>query len=130
MTLDWSLYPNFSETEMRCKCGCGRADMDPGFMAWLQRLRGQYRQPMIVNSALRCSDHNTQVSSTGRTGPHTTGKAIDIGVSRSDAHRLLSLACSTGVSGIGVKQTGSGRFLHLDMLQPDEGPRPNLWGYK
>ena len=31
--LDWSLYPNFTEAEMACKCGCGATDMNPIFIS-------------------------------------------------------------------------------------------------
>ena len=30
--IDWNDYPNFTEKEFLCQCGCGRADMDQDFM--------------------------------------------------------------------------------------------------
>ena len=40
--MDWSVYRNFRKDEFTCKCGCGRADMQPSFMGRLQALRMVY----------------------------------------------------------------------------------------
>ncbi len=103
------------------------------FMEKVETLRAVYGKPMRVTSAARCPAHNDLVSSTGRTGPHTTGRAIDIGVSGADAHQLLRVAMRFGnFTGIGVSQKGAHekRFLHLDDLPNAPGqPRPTLWSY-
>jgi len=129
--IDWSLYPNFSEREFTCHCGCGRADMDPNFLAWLQGLRNAFKRPIVISSGFRCPDHNARVSKTGRDGPHTTGKAADIGVAGEPAFYLLSLAITRGAQGVGPKQHGpwDGRFIHIDMLADGDHPRPRLWTY-
>ena len=122
--IDWSDYPNFTEAEMRCKCDCGRADMDPAFMAALQRVREAYGRPMRVTSGFRCKDYDKRV---GGAGVHPTGQAADIAVSGEDAHALLTVAI--GMRGIGLKQHGPhvSRFLHMDMT---DGPmRPRIWSY-
>lgn len=129
MSLDWSRYPNFTEAEMRCKCGCGRCDMDPEFMSKLQILRWRYDAPLLVASAYRCPDYNARISPTGRGGPHTTGKAVDITVSGKGALRLLALVAGGSFTGIGINQKNSGRFIHLDTLTATEAPRPNIWSY-
>lgn len=129
---DWDAYPNFAHHEMVCSCGCGRADMHPVFMDRLQRVRRQFRQPMVITSGFRCPDYNDRVSSTGRDGPHTTGRAVDVAVVGGEALDLLVMARGQGFTGIGVKQHGphNGRFVHMDDL-PDHyaGPRPWLWSY-
>ena len=129
--LDWTDYPNFTEAEFRCKCGCGRAEMKPRFMNWLQGLRTAAGFVFDVNSGFRCPEYNDRVSSTGLAGPHTTGEAVDIGVARKDAHELTRLAFVDGVSGYGAKQRGGGRFLHLDLCTEAGGhvPRPTIWTY-
>ena len=126
MTVDWR-WPDFSPDEMRCKCGCGQVAMDSGFMDQLQGLRDILRFPLPVTSGYRCPEHNAAVSNTGTSGPHTTGKAADIGVDRARAHTLLCVAPQM-FSGIGVQQKGGGRrFIHLDTLI---GPaRPGVWSY-
>lgn len=127
--IDWDDYPNFSESEFRCHCGCGRADMDPDFLGKLQDMRDRARFPFRVNSGFRCPDYNEDISSTGRNGPHTTGHAADIGVAGEHAYTFARLAYSVGMFGIGFKQHGdhAGRYIHIDDLETP--PRPNIWSY-
>ena len=127
MTLDWTRYPNFTEAEMRCKCGCGRADMDEGFMDRLQAMRTEAGIPFQVNSGYRCPDYNDRISTTGRNGPHTTGHAVDLGVARREAFIVAKLAFKHEMTGLGFDQKGGGRFLHIDDLTTP--PRPNIWSY-
>lgn len=124
--------PDFSISELRCRCGCGRADMEADFMSMLQALRDTLG-PLPVSSGFRCPVHNDQVSATGLGGPHTTGKAADLRVYGARAYRLLGCALAVGFTGIGVKQNGprESRFVHLDTLDADAtgGLRPWLWSY-
>jgi len=122
-TIDWSKYPNFTEAEFRCHCGCGRADMDPDFMALLQSLRSELAVPLGINSGFRCPDHNAAVSSTGRTGPHTTGKAADIHADSRVAFLLVKTALRRGVARFGLGKT----FVHLDTS--DAHPKNRAWTY-
>lgn len=123
--MDWSLYPNFKESEFRCS-HCGAVDMDPAFLAKLQVLRNAYGKPMPVNSGYRCPLHPNEASK-AKPGAHTSGKAADISVQGSDAHQLLRLAFAHGFTGIGVNQKGGGQFIHLDTMT---GPlRPAVWSY-
>tara|TARA_R100001082_G_scaffold31283_1_gene15896 strand:- start:1160 stop:1561 length:402 start_codon:yes stop_codon:yes gene_type:complete len=127
-----SATPNFTPDEFACQCGCGRADMDATFMKKLQMVRDEFG-PMQISSGYRCAEHNAKVSSTGETGPHTTGKAADIRCSGHSAHRLLMLAAKNLFPGIGVSQRGlnASRFIHLDQLEPGDsnGARPWVWTY-
>ena len=124
----------FSKEELQCRCGqyCGYScPMDSDFMQRLDDLRERYGKSLRVTSGYRCPEHNSNVSSTGASGPHTSGKAIDFGVSRGDGHALLEIAMSMNFSGIGIAQKGSGRFIHLDDLTATEtnNMRPWLWSY-
>jgi len=120
---------NFSEAELACKCGCGMLP-ERDFMDRVQNLRNSLGKPMIVTSAARCPEHNSRVSRTGRTGPHTTGRAIDIGIEGAYALKLVELALAHGFTGIGVNQKGAGRFIHIDDLKFAPGrPRPWIWSY-
>ncbi len=124
--IDWSIYANFTEAEMRCKCGCGRADMDPDFMNHLQRVRDAYGRPMPITSGYRCPEHDRAI---GGAGVHPTGRAADTAVSGEDTYHLLKTALVMGMRGIGQKQHGpyASRFMHLDDL---DGPmRPRVWTY-
>jgi zinc D-Ala-D-Ala carboxypeptidase len=122
----------FSDKELACKCGkCDSSNkMDPTFMYKLNILRANFGKPIYLSSAYRCPDYNEKVSSTGRNGPHTTGKAADLLVSGKDAHTILMLAANLHFSGIGISQKGEHgkRFIHLDNI--GNGPvRPWVWSY-
>ena len=110
-------WPNFKASEFVCK-GSGSLNMDPDYLDKLQALRTAYGRPMVISSGYRSPEYNNRISSTGKTGPHTTGKACDIVVAGVDAYDLLQIAFLMGFGGIGSNQTGpwSKRFIHLDTL--------------
>lgn len=127
---------HFSEKELQCKCGkCEFPGMDKDLMDLLEAVRTDpdWNKPMSISSGYRCPTHNSNVSSTGSDGPHTSCKAIDVRVSGADAHLFLSVAMGYEFSGVGVAQKGShgSRFIHLDTLTNSEtkGPRPWIWSY-
>jgi len=123
------MTPHFHESELACKCGCGMLPAQD-FMDKIEALRVEAGFSFIVTSAARCPTHNAKVSKTGATGPHTTGRAIDIGVDRGRAYILMGLAFKRGFTGIGVQQKGTGRFIHIDDLPDAPGqPRPVTWSY-
>jgi uncharacterized protein YcbK (DUF882 family) len=68
----------FKKSEFTCKCGCGRTFMEPDFLKKLDDLRSRVDFPFFVTSGFRCPSYNERISSTGRTGPHTTGRAVDL----------------------------------------------------
>ena len=120
---DWSVYKHFTRGEFACKCGCGRADMQPLFLGRLQALRMIWGKPMIITSGYRCPDHPVEKAKASP-GTHAQGIAADIGVSGADAVTLLRLALDANFTGIGVQQKGNGRFLHLDIRE-----HPAIWSY-
>lgn len=124
-----SRWRHFTLTEFACK-HCGLNGIDLEFVDRLDELRERVGFPLRVNSGFRCPDHNAAVSTTGHSGPHTTGKAVDLSIERGQAYQVLAEAMTMGFSGIGVKQHGMGRYLHLDDLPAAEGrPRPTIWSY-
>ena len=126
--INWEYIEFFDEHEFTCHCGCGQTKMDMNFIYALVALRRRYRKPIIITSGYRCPEHNVKVSFTGRDGPHTTGKAADINVNRTDAFELLRAAFELNFLGIGIKQKGDGRFIHLDTIL-DASTRPTIWSY-
>lgn len=144
-----SRYQYFSIEELSCNCGkCQYSStdegMDPEFMKALIALRTECGFPLIGTSARRCSDHDKNVSSSRRagSGPHTTGKAMDIRVNTTEQfNTLLQIAFTLKraqnaslrvFSGIGIKihSHWSGRFVHLDTLTKEySNARPNVWTY-
>ncbi|MBM3273067.1 DUF882 domain-containing protein [Candidatus Kaiserbacteria bacterium] len=120
---------HFSALELECRCGCGMLPEDD-FVDKLEGLRVAYGRPLRVTSGARCPKYNAKVSTTGETGPHTTGRAVDLAVERQAAWRVLDIAFQLGFTGIGVQQKGPSRFIHLDDLPNKPGqPRPTVWSY-
>ena len=126
---DWNRYANFSESEFTCHCHCGAADMNETFMDRLQEIRTLYGRPMRITSGFRCPAHNDKVSGSGLVGPHTTGRAVDVGVAGRSAFDLTAIAFTQGITGFGFSQKvpHSSRFIHLDDLTADL--RPRIWTY-
>ena len=118
-------WPNFTPGEMR-------GPMDEDFMDKLQYLRDLYGKPITITSGYRSPQHNAEVSKTGATGPHTTGRAIDFQIPLEDVWILVGAAMNMGFKGVGLRQHGDHdkRFIHLDDLEdaPD-CPRPRIWTY-
>lgn len=126
--MDWRKYPNFTEAEFRCKHS-GKTEMNAAFMDKLQRLRSAYAKPIRVTSGFRDKTHPAERKKT-TTGAHQTGRAVDIAVQGHEVYELVRMAMAFGFTGIGLKQHGAQRFLHLDDLPHSaKQPRPWIWTY-
>ena len=111
----------FKESELMCKCGCGKTDMDPMFMEMLDMLREELDRPVVLTSAYRCSNHPVEAGKE-RPGMHSEGKAADIKVSNgSERYRVLDAAYKLGFTGVGV----ANGFIHLDTRKGT----PVVWRY-
>ena len=109
-----------------CSCGCGERKMSPAFLDLMDQIRHSIGEPLTVTSGYRCPAHNASVSSTGATGPHTTGKAMDIKADSRMRLLLIQAALEHGITRIGVAKT----FIHLDDLGEADGfPSPRAWSY-
>ena len=109
-------WKHFKREEFACRCGCGQNLIEDSLVDALDALREQLGFPMPVTSGYRCPEHNQKVSTTGPGGPHTTGRAADIGVSRDKAVALLAAALKMNFTGLGLNQKGDARFVHLDLV--------------
>ena len=127
--MNWDEYPNFTEDEFRCKCGCGNVFVDEDFLDKLQAMRTTCGFPFVISSGFRCKDYDKSI---GGKGAHQTGQAVDIVVYGSDAFELLAAAHYVGILRIGQKQHGphEDRFVHLDTLSGGKYPSPWPWTYK
>ena len=109
--------------------------VDDEFMDKLQKLREAVGKPLTVTSGYRSIDHTIEAAkiADGKpAGSHTTGKAVDVACERGFAYQVLFAAVKLGFTGIGVQQSGSRRFLHLDTVGVEDNfhvPRPALWSY-
>lgn len=118
---------------LSCKAD-GSLNVDEALLDEVELLRtAAGNLPLVVSSCWRTPAYNATVSSTGLTGPHTTGKAMDILCYGARAFQLMKLASGMRFTGIGFNQKGpqEQRFLHLDLIQPGDlkNPRPNIWTY-
>ncbi len=96
-------------------------------MATIVMMREIMDIPFHVSSAYRCELHDDEI---GGSGVHPTGRAIDIAIRGTNAYRLVGQAVMRGITGIGIKQKGNKRFIHLDNLGPeDKSSRPWIWSY-
>ena len=130
------ITPHFNESELRCKCSCGRMEFSDAAVGYLEDLRVKFGKPMYLSSAYRCPEYNSLVSSTGPEGPHTQTEddniTVDVLTFGADALWLVAYAIMQGFEGVGVSQKGGrgSRFVHLDRLgQTTKRPRPWLWSY-
>lgn len=130
MKAKWDNYANFSKEEFDCK-HTGKNEMKHSFMSRLQALRTAYGKPMRITSGYRDYTHPIEAKKPKKNGAHPTGEAADIAIDRKEAYRLLELALKLGFTGIGFKQHGSSRFMHLDTIADNtDQPRPTIWSYK
>ncbi len=130
-------WPHFSPRELAersSKWDEGRSPLriDVHFLDRLEALRMAFAKPLVVTSGYRSPEYNRRVSGTGPSGPHTTGRAVDIGIYGRAAFVLLDASLAHGFSGIGLQQKGpvSSRFIHLDDLPNSQTrKRPWIWSY-
>jgi hypothetical protein len=111
-------------TEWACHSD-GTIFVVPEFLDRIEELRMRCGFALPITSGYRSPAHNAAVSTTGDDGPHTTGKACDIGVDGVKAFTLISIALQMGFTGLGVNQKGTGRFIHVD----DAHETPTIWSY-
>ena len=127
---NFAKYNNFSSNEFKCKC-CNKLKISEIVLDFCQAWRNHIQEGVTINSAYRCPEHNSKVSSTGDSGPHTTGFAVDIATSPQKQYQLLDFALhwDPKPSGIGIAKS----FTHLDWLTVDVDQkyvvRPNVWKY-
>ena len=121
-------FKYFTADELKCQ-HCGAEGIDEYFMAKIDNLREELGFPFPVTSGYRCPEHPIEARKKAP-GAHTTGKAIDIGVSGNDAYILIEAAIRDNFTGIGINQKGNSRFIHLDIIpHSSSSPRPWIWSY-
>lgn len=127
--VNWSLYPNFQESEFKCHFS-GECQMHPEFLGLLQHVRNIYAKPMIITSGYRSPEHPVERDKT-RPGAHTLGLAADVSVSGIEALRLLQVLIHAGVTRIGINQKGAAyeRYLHLDIADKFGALPAGVWTY-
>jgi|TARA_Y100000310_G_scaffold329343_1_gene398995 uncharacterized protein YcbK (DUF882 family) len=120
-------WQNFAPEEMADRL-TGEIAISRDFMDWLQEMRDRFGGALPVNSGFRTPQHDRQL---GGADVHPQGVAADINVAGSAAVKLVSLALRYPGRGVGIHQRGpwSKRFVHLDMINSPQHPRPRIWTY-
>ncbi|RLB66446.1 MAG: peptidase M15 [Deltaproteobacteria bacterium] len=107
-------YEFFTKEELACRCGeCDGGAMNPFFMKRLIDMRRSLGFPFHVSSGFRCKIHNENVGGTDGS-LHVVGNAVDLLVRDERALSIISKARQFGFNGIGIKQSGKDRFVHID----------------
>ncbi len=117
----------FSLSELSCPC-CGENKFSPLTLLRFNHLRVLVGEALIMSSGYRCPAYNKLI---GATQTHETGHAGDLEVSHKLAYLVVYYATQVGFTGIGIKQKGAKRFIHLDDLEEllPKRPRPHIWSY-
>lgn len=127
---EWPIV-HFEPREMASRLN-GSLLVDMDFMKWLDTVRREFGQPMVVSSGYRTPAHQEQL--TGRkTGAHVDGQAADILVPTAElAYRLVEVVMHHTVHGIGVDLRPSvprgSHYVHLDRWDK-RGGNFIMWGY-
>lgn len=127
---DWNPYPNFTESELRCK-HTEKCKMEIDFMNKLQRLRTLLDFPFIISSGYRAATHPIEEAK-ATPGEHYYGRAVDIKIYGERAYKIIKSAPYLEFTRIGVKQSGplNKRFIHLGTSLPKDGfQSPTIWSY-
>ncbi len=146
---DWKY---FTDAELCCSC-CQQQGMNNVFMQRLSSLRRACNRPydalrdigiarstlsdgdiiqdypvikFYVASAYRCANHPIEAAKV-KPGAHSAGRAVDIRLRGKDAWIVATLAPRFGMTGLGFKQKGNSRFIHMD--DTIGITRPWIWSY-
>lgn len=107
--------PHFSTSEMQCH-DCGKCVLDPGLLPALEALRSLGPEPILIDDAYRCPEHNAQVGGVNDS-THMEGKAADLRIEGLTLQQMYDRAKSVPAflnGGIGVYDGG---FIHVDVRE-------------
>lgn len=112
---------NFSENELKCRCGCGRLNYDNEFLIRVQAFRYLLGRAMTVTSGGRCVKHNKAVGGEP-TSCHEceTKKATALDFTCKDLKQAYFLACGCGLFNEVIHYTKKG-FIHLGLDRKQKG---------
>lgn len=110
--IDTWVSNNFKRSELACPC-CKQMKCHINLINALQSLRDSLAIPFIINSAYRCSSHNSTIPGAFPNSYHPKGLAFDVstrGWSGYHKHKFIELT-SNVPSGIGIYEN----FIHFDL---------------
>lgn len=112
---------NFTEDELKCRCGCGRLNYDNEFLIRVQAYRYLLKRPMKVTSGGRCVKHN-KAEGGEPTSCHEceTKKATALDFTCKDLQQAYFLACDCGLFNEVICYISKG-FIHLGLDRKQKG---------
>lgn len=115
------LSEHFFADELRCRCGCGRLVLHPGFLDKLQAVRHELALPMHPTSGCRCDAYNRAIGGHERSlhvcdKPMHPGQQGTLGgdfaaVDGAYRQKLFAIATKHGLS---IGWNAKRGFLHID----------------
>ena len=112
----WEGIEYFRPEEFKCKCGkhCDGypAEIDMTMVRYADAIRKQLGLPLIVNSGLRCKQHNANVGGV-KNSQHVLGTACDLGAPKGITPEKMARVAEEVIGntgGIGIYGWG----IHID----------------
>lgn len=114
---DIQVSANFKLSELQCPCSaCDGGSPSPAFVEKLQALRDLSGLPLVIDSAVRCAEHNAAVGGKPDS-QHLFGRAADVHFRNGDEmFKILQTAFRVGFQGIGVAKS----YIHVDVRSTGE----------
>lgn len=112
---------NFTKEELKCKCGCGRFNVDTEYLIRLQAYRYLLGLKMNVTSCCRCIKHNKNEGGV-ETSLHQceTKPTTAVDFYCSDMNKAYELACKSGLFNE-VIWYKSKNFIHIGLDRKQSG---------
>lgn len=112
---------NFTQDELKCKCGCGRFNVDSEFLIRLQSFRYLLNLPMVITSCCRCIKHNKNEDGV-QTSLHQceTKQASAVDFYCGDMSKAYELACKSGLFNE-IIWYKSKNFMHIGLDRNQKG---------
>ena len=122
MTKPIAIIENFdNETELQCRCGCGRINFDNEYLIRLQAYRYLLQLPMKVTSGGRCRKHNLKVGGVENScHQNETKKATAVDFTCSAMARAYDIACKSGLFNEVIWYTNK-NIIHIGLDRNQKG---------
>ena len=112
---------NFSFDELKCRCGCGRYNVDTEFLIRAQAFRYMLGLAMTVTSCGRCIKHNKAVGGESTSCHICEGKAATaMDFYCTNMKKAYELACSSGLFNEVIWYSKK-HFIHLGLDRKQKG---------
>ena len=115
---DWKLFPNFKESDFKCKkkyCDGFNGRKNKCYMKLImfaQYIRNYYDKPVYISSGVRCKKRNAQVGGV-KTSKHLVFKAMDFKVGNLKANEVFKVVKKMITSFLKVKNPTKQMFKDL-----------------